>query len=455
MTAENQGHARRARLKRVVVVNPANYGRNMAGLRPPFGLLTLVSGLMGLGVEVIWIDADLIRSRQKVFAELRDYLDCDLLMIGGLSTAYKSIKEIISFVESSGSSIKIVVGGRVAKDTGDVVWKFNPRLDMLCRQEGEFVVKDYVEHWPDYKKVRGIEYRMGDDIVVNDVAPTPATFADVPRMRWEILDKSYFAEQGFLLTGRGCPYKCGFCRKKDSLVEKHRSMEFEEILDDIRYLLEKRGVNKITFVDEFFMQNKKRVENLCHAFQTLGVSFSWVCTTRANIIGEGDVPLLRLMKESGCSAINMGLESGSQDMLDKMNKKLRIEQSERAVSAARRAGLKIRPTFIFGFPGETRRTALESVRWRRRWGLKGGFFYATPYPGSDLYDQWLQRDSVDLAKEEAWLLMGPNLNYCNVNLTDMPDWKLRLLGIECALRLNPKRFISKKIQGLKRRLKGS
>lgn len=435
---------------KVVVVNPANYGRDMSGLRPPFGLVTLASGLIEKGVNVKWVDADLIRSKNKMFSILSDCLDYDLMMIGGLSTAYKSIKEIIAFVEESGSNIKIIVGGRVAKDTGNVVWEFNPRLDMLCRQEAEHVLNDFVEHWPNYKAVRGIEYRMEGGIVVNEPAPSPVSFDEVPEICLDLLDDRYFEVKGFLLTGRGCPYKCGFCRKKASPVEKHRSMSTEAILNDIRYLIERRGVKQISFVDEFFMQNKNRVRELCHAFREENLSFSWVCTTRANIIREDDLSLLKLMKESGCAAINMGLESGSQVMLDKMNKKLRIEESERAISIARQAGLNIRPTFIFGFPGETRETALESVCWRKKWDLKGGFFYATPFPGSDLYDRWLHRDEIGLVEEETWLLKNPNLNDCNVNLTDMPDWRLRLLGIECAMRLHSKRFLYKKVLGLKR-----
>jgi len=162
-------------------------------------------------------------------------------------------------------------------------------------------------------------------------------------------------------------------------------------------------------------------------------------SSRADAVRREDAPLLKRMRKLGCTHISMGIESGSQIMLDSMKKGLKVEQIETALSVIRAAGIRLKATFIFGFPGETRETALESVRWRLKmepFGLynvnrKGKFFYATPYPGSPLYDHFRKKCNLNLDEEEKWLLRSASLKDFNVNLTDMPGDELRALDYEC------------------------
>jgi len=121
----------------------------------------------------------------------------------------------------------------------------------------------------------------------------------------------------------------------------------------------------------------------------------------------------------------MGIESGSQRVLDAMDKRLTVGQNEIAVRVVRASGIYLKASFIFGYPGETRETAIESAKWRVRMGLKGKYFYATPYPGAPLYDDFIKKN------EEEWLLKSASLKEFNINMTDMTDREFFRVDREC------------------------
>lgn len=423
------------RIRKVVILNPMNYGT--AEPRPPFGLLTISACFMALGVEVAWIDAEILGEQKAVRKALKNHLDADLIATGGLSSCYAYLKDFFTYLGKEKIGIPTIIGGRVAKDLENLIWEFIPNADMICTQEGEHVIESLVAHFPERDKVAGVSYRAGQNIVRNPPAPTPKDYSSIPPTPWELLSADYFckpAATGYLLTGRGCPYRCAFCRRHDHPAEKYRAMPLERIVHEISRLKELFGIKRIIISDELFLQNKARVKGFCLAVRPLNIS--WLCTSRGDTIKPDDLELLRLMKKSGCFLVNMGLESGSQEMLRLMNKKLRLEDAEGSVNLVREAGLDVKATFIFGFPGETRKTALESVRWRKKMGLGGKFFYATPMPGSDLYEIWKRRHHITIQDEDHFITKSANLNDFSINLTDMPNWQFRALSLECMLRLN-------------------
>lgn len=419
-------------INKVIIINPINYGRD--SFRVPVGLLTVASVFSEKGADVVWIDADARRSRKKgVEKQLLDNLDADLIATGGLHSSYKSVKEIFTFLTEKNIKVPTLIGGKLAQTLDYLIWEKIPSVDMLCKQEGEYVVESICEHFPDKEKILGIEYSEDGEIVKNPLATIVKSLDEVPKLRWDFIDeKVYFPNKiGYVLSSRGCPYTCKFCRYPDKLSNKYRTLSAEKIIEDIELLVKRFNVRTICFLDEFFLLQKDRVEKICDAVEEKKLNIKWIVSSRADAIKPKDELLLKRMKKLGCSYINIGIESGSQTILDLMNKKLRIEQIETAVEVIRNAGMHIKPAFIFGFPGETEQTAMESVKWRLKMGLKGKYFYATPYPGAPLYDDFKKKYNMDLDEEEDWILKSVSLKDLNVNLTDMSWDELVALDKKC------------------------
>jgi anaerobic magnesium-protoporphyrin IX monomethyl ester cyclase len=421
---------------KVIIVNPANYGRQLTAMRPPFGLLCIAAIFLKHDVELIWIDADSIRDQDEVMRQIQQHPDADLLATGGMHSTYPYIQELFTDLVAAKNSIPTIVGGRIASTISHILWAYVPGMDMLCDQEGESVVENLLENLPNWEKTVGIQYQKDGQLVINPPAPLAKNFDGFPRLPWHLLTDGYFPKQvGFLLTGRGCPFNCHFCRTADQTVEKYRTINLDDVVEDVRYMVEERNIKKLILVDEFFLQKKSRAKEFSELVKKFAIQ--WCCSARADTLTEKDRPLLQAMKESGCYALNIGLETGSPEILQRMNKKMNPERAERSVGIIREVGLGIEPTFIFAYPGENRKTALESVKWRKKLGLPGGYFYATPYPGSELYNMWIEKNGFDLEQEESMLRSSMSVKNFNVNMTDMADWRLKLLSAECLIRLNP------------------
>jgi anaerobic magnesium-protoporphyrin IX monomethyl ester cyclase len=418
-------------IRKVIIINPVNFHN----LRPPLGLLTISTKFIENGVDVIWIDADVIRDNHKVIAKVKQHLDAELIAMGGMHTVYPNIKELCQLFMNARIEIPTIIGGRVASTLDHLIWSNIPGVDILCKQEGEYVVDSICDNFPDLDKIKGIEYRSNGKKVSNETAPTLKNMDEYPSLRYDLLSNEYFFKQtGYLLTARGYPFRCHFCRTADAEPEKYRSMSVEKIVIDIEYLVSNHNVKRVVLVDEFFLQDKKRVLEFCDHIKKLNIK--WQCSCRADTFKEGDYPLLQKMKSAGCDRIVIGIESGSQQMLKLMNKKLDLRRAEKSIELIRKARLQMSAMFIFGYPGETRDTALESVRWRKKMKLPYRFFYAQPYPGSELYNVWKKKFAISPEEEEKYMLSSPGIKKATINFTDMADWRLKLLAFECIIRLN-------------------
>lgn len=423
-------------IQKVMLINPENSGRGIKMLKPPFGLLSIASIFLKRGVDIVWIDADLLRHHpNRIYQLINANTDVDLIAIGGLHTAYSSVKSIFEYLQNQKIDIPVILGGRIAQTLDYLLWQKIPNLQMICKQEGEYVIDSLCNHFPNFEKVLGLELKKNAKIIKNPAASIVESLDKLPPIPWNLLDRQYFKKgTANILTGRGCPFSCNFCRIKP---DRYRVGSISRVLDEIKYLADSYDLNKIVVMDEFFLQNKSRVAQLCDGMKELNLA--WLCTSRGDAIKKADLDLLRKMAKSGCKKILMGIESGSQTILNSMNKRVNVSSIEISMRLIRKAGLKVKPTFIFGFPGETRETALENVKWRLKmesFGLyyrnkKGKYFYATPYPGTRLYSYFKERYRLTLDEEEDWIMKSPGLKVLQVNLTDLDMEELVALDKEC------------------------
>ena len=221
-----------------------------------------------------------------------------------------------------------------------------------------------------------------------------------------------------MITTRGCPYSCTFCYR--NFGRKVRSRSANNVIAEIKTLREKYNLRFIALLDELFTVHKKRVYDFCDKIDEEKLNIRWQCAGRVNLVDES---LLKRMAASGCEFILYGIESGSQKMLDSMNKQVTVDQAKKAIQITRKAGITPMTSYMVGTIGETKETIQETVDFCRDTHTNAGeFFFTTPFPTTILWEQVKAMGKIE--NEEKYI---EKLGECSdflINLTELPDEEL-------------------------------
>jgi len=198
-----------------------------------------------------------------------------------------------------------------------------------------------------------------------------------------------------LLTSRGCPFRCIFCRNslRQSPVRFHSA---ERVIEEIRRLKADYGVSAMVFLDENFLVNKPRLEKICQAMINEKFGILWGCMTSSHYLDRQTAAMIR---QAGCRQVNFGIESGSQRILDVLKKSVTVEQNKEAIRVCRETGLLAAGSFMIGNPTET----VEDVRLTQKFMLENELDsyrvnITTPYPGTEIW----QRCNKQIHKPFNW-----------------------------------------------------
>lgn len=204
------------------------------------------------------------------------------------------------------------------------------------------------------------------------------------------------------MASRGCPYRCIWCSSYTVFGRKVRFRSPENILEEIRRAKADFGVDSVYFVDDTFTVNPKWVEAICDKLIAGDLKgLKWACQARVNTVTPA---LLAKMKAAGCVQLDFGVESGSQKILDILKKDTTIPQIKAAFAVAKRAGLQVFASVIVGTPGETKEDVMMTLRLLKE--LEPDYtdiFYATPYPGTRLYEIAKEMNAIsDPSDYDSW-----------------------------------------------------
>jgi len=186
-----------------------------------------------------------------------------------------------------------------------------------------------------------------------------------------------------VMTTRGCPFHCEFCSNAVFGVS-YRARSAASVLDEVEEALS-YGFERIHFADDVFTLDRRRLMDICAEIKRRGLRFGWECLGRVDSV---DAETAAAMKRAGCERIFFGIESGSDATLALMNKRITVEKAQRAVEAARSAGLSAGAFFILCYPGEDDETVLTTLRFATRLPLDYvSFTMPYPLPHTALYDR--------------------------------------------------------------------
>ena len=140
-----------------------------------------------------------------------------------------------------------------------------------------------------------------------------------------------------IVASRGCPFHCSFCSPS---TNKWRIRSVDSVIEEMKYLKSKYGIDSIYFWDELQFVDKPWIEDLCRLIIKHKLNLKWVFVTRATLVREKDISLLRFARQAGCVRIAVGIESGSDVILKAMNKKTSVLEMSDALQRVRKAGIK-------------------------------------------------------------------------------------------------------------------
>jgi radical SAM superfamily enzyme YgiQ (UPF0313 family) len=321
--------------------------------------------------------------------------------------------EIARIVKQQCPNIIIIVGGPHISSMGLETLQRFKAFDYAVVNEGEAVLPALltaIEQNNNLDTVNGIIYRVNNIAIQTPPAPTINDLDSLPFPAWDLLPNFpntylpaiYDYPQGPVATmvaSRGCPFLCKFC-DTSTFGARVRAYTPQTVFNMMKHLKQQYGIKHIQFVDDLFLASKVRALELCDLLIDNKLNMSWSCTARVDTVKPN---VLKRMKQAGCWEISFGLETGSNELLQKMEKAARVELSEQAVNWTSDAGIRSKGLFMLGYPGET----LESIQLtkdfvRRLPMTTMNLSKFTPYPGSPIYKEIYGTN----IKEEHWEKMN-------------------------------------------------
>lgn len=208
-----------------------------------------------------------------------------------------------------------------------------------------------------------------------------------------------------LNTSRGCPMKCAFCSVRSIWGDDYTTFSAKRIVAEIRHLVTEYGAKGIYFREDNFTLDKRRVRAFCERLSAEGLHLEWACESAVPSLCDAE--FVRLLAKSGCRAVYLGVESGSQRMLDRMNKKITVAQIEKCARLCAQHGIRAYFSLLAGLPGETVLDFLKTVRMLVK--LKPYHFAFNVFvaiPGSPLYEEILSKHLYEF-QDDLGLLYLP------------------------------------------------
>lgn len=394
--------------------------------------LGIISGVLSTTDHELRVVDNYISDRkmEDILQELKDAQPDYILFTGFLGNyQYGFFKTISHKLRELCPNVVLVAGGPMATTVPELLITHSA-VDYLVIGEGEETILDLldaIESGRQPSEVKGIAYRgENGQAILTSERPRMKDITGFPFPKYELFNMEtyieYLKDTGRcweISTSRGCFASCKYC--KLTFGRKITFRPVAHIIEEMRLIKERYGIDRFNFVDDNFLINEKRIEEFVDGLRACDESFRFRFQGRADLITRR---LACMLREVGCFDISFGLESGSQKMLDYMGKILDVKKAEKNLIEVLDEGIDIHATFIVGMPIEDEETIGETKAYIERIGLpQVSVGILTPFPATEVYR---------LAKEKG--LVVDDDEYCEglgvvyedvyVNLTEYSDEQL-------------------------------
>lgn len=398
---------------KILLINPPSLLEGTKSIQPiPLGLLFIKSFLQKNGYSnVEMLNLAFCNNWVEVERKIKERKEVDIIGITCYTRQRFSVERVASIIKKIDSKSCVVLGGpHVSYLANDVLQAWSD-VDIVIKGEGEEIFLDIARNIDlnrGFSAIPNIVYRQNDNIVTNKLIYHPLDLYKIntPYYNFEELTDlnrneslnfhldfvhNYTSFIAPIIASRGCNGSCNFCCNR-SYWGKQRYHCVDDVISQVMHYYD-MGVKKFDFYDDNFLGNKAIVRDFLQKFIDKKIDVSWWCSCRADSI---DSEILPLMKKTGCRLISVGLETGSQKILDNMCKDIKLHEAIKSLSDIKKANIDVRITISIGHDGENIQTILETISTINKIKPKQIAIYLLKvYPGTDLCKMMERSGAID------------------------------------------------------------
>mgnify|MGYP001219080291 CR=1 FL=1 len=366
----------------------------------------------------------------------------DFVLTGTIVTHYKWMKWFVSLTKKYQPNSTIIVGNSVASSIPELFLQ-KTKGDIAVIGEGEISAYEAVEAvrlGKNLSTVQGIAFRNeSGDPVINEPRKA-ANINDLPIINWDHFDIDRYIVQPVnhadhdvapedmrtmpVITARGCAFKCSFCHYV-FWNDPYRNRTPKSVIDEIGQLVEKYDARYINFWDDLSFATAVQMEKFCDKIIESGLKIKWMASvrvdlfSRSNMSYEESLKVAKKMRKAGCYSCGFALESGNQEILEMMNKKIEADAFYYTVKVLRDSGIICQTTVLFGYPIETKETIKETFDQCLKAGIYPSIGFLMPLPSTGMYDYAKQNGFI--TDEDRYLESITERQDININMTKMTN----------------------------------
>ncbi|MEI6831376.1 MAG: radical SAM protein [Candidatus Omnitrophota bacterium] len=376
---------------------------NISGIyaMPPLGIAYIAAYVRDRGIKVNILDMPAFKMSDQDLANNVKSSSCFIYGITCNITNLSVASRLASIIKQNNPKATVIIGGPGVTFGSDILFKKIKGIDIIVNGEGEETTYEICKAVIDgagLSSIRGISYKAEGKVIV--MPPRPYLNLDnLPLPARDILPNhlykmhppfGIYPPMTLIETSRGCNYSCSFCTFKRPFSFRSAS----RVVDEVREVKNKYGVKEVHFVDPNFTYNRSNAEKICALLIENKLNIHWTCKTRVDLV---DKQLLQLMRNAGCYMISYGIESGSQAILNKVDKKISLVNTVNALRWTRQAKIRSSGYVLIGSPGETDDSINETVKLLKKLRPDFALFgRLLPDPNALLTKEELRKGRIDL-----------------------------------------------------------
>ena len=400
------------------------------------GLALIAAVLEKEGHQVTVLEANALQLKAE---DVPPLVAADVVGLTAMTPSINAAIAIAGHLKKAYPDLPIMLGGAHATLLPEETLVAAPAIDIIVKGEGEETVVELLqalEHKQPLIKVPGISYRKDGGLLSNPLRSQGIDLDSLPFLGYHLLPWQKYKPHpphgrvlpfAAIITSRGCPYRCSYC-SKPVFGTLFRGQSPERVIEEVIYHQKEFGIKEFAFYDDVFTLDKERTHAIADEIIKRKLKIYWTCETRVNLV---DKELLRHIRQAGCYSIAYGIESGSQEIMETLDKGINLEQAELAVRLSRDVGLQTIGYFMVGSPGESRETIDKTIQFAKKLKLDfTQFAVTTPFPGTSLYDLYM-KDRVGILPWEDFVYQGagtsitPVFESSSLSRADLQYWVKR------------------------------
>ena len=362
---------------------------------PPLGLGYIASVLREHGIPSKILNLEIDAMGDDEFTAYIKNENPRIVGFSCMTSNFPSGIKFASLAKKANPDIVTVFGGAHPTFQAEVILDKYKDVDIVVVREGEYSfleIAQKTEKGESLSTIDGIYYRDDGKIVKTAARPYIMDLDSLPYPTRDLMELHKYHEnvKGCINSSRGCPWSCLYCSTSQLHGHRYRTHSAKYVVDEVQIIVEEYDCRKISFADDLFTFDRKRVFEICDILISRGLhkEMMWGCSVRADTI---DKEMLVKMREGGCTALFIGIETLDEHVMKTIRKKLNLDRVKDTIKLVKGLGFDIKASFILGLPFQKPEEGEAIMNFAREAEFKTPHDIVTvnmlcPFPGTDLYD---------------------------------------------------------------------